>query len=428
MGQNALPSRELTPAQRAKVFDKTAATVAKSYFDPRFNGIDWPRIARESRESIIALEDPEQFEVAMHDLVHKLGTSHTGFFHQSVRRVPGRLGIGASFRRAEMASGPRWVAQDVHEGGPGNAAGLRPMDVLVAIDGKPITPPEAPMFAMGTDVSLQIERAGAAVTLPVSIPIPRSRKQPYAEPNPVVTRILPDGTGYIKVVVLPGLLGLDVARSIDRAFEALASCDRLLLDLRGHLGGGLGVLRVMSHLTPDKLPIGYTVTRKLAGTGVDKNTLRKLDRLPTNLPNPLAIASMAVRFVGRDPSVLLVSEGLGPKRWHGHVAILTNEHTVSAGEMIAAFAKENGLAKLVGTETAGRLIPGSGFKVGHGYMLIMPKAQYITWTGQRFEGAGVKPDVESPWTPQRGDGEVDNQLQQALVGLGSCSHNSDLGA
>jgi hypothetical protein len=90
----------------------------------------------------------------------------------------------------------------------------------------------------------------------------------------------------------------------------LSSCDKLVLDLRGHVGGGLGVLRLMSHLTPDKLPIGYTVTRKRAETGYDKNTLRRLDRLPTDLPNPLAIASMAVQFVGRDSSVVLVSEGL----------------------------------------------------------------------------------------------------------------------
>lgn len=114
-----------------------------------------------------------------------------------------------------------------------------------------------------------------------------------------------------------------------------------------------------------------------------------------------------------DPSVLLVSEGLGPKRWHNHVAIITNEHTVSAGEMVAAFASENGLAKLVGTETAGRLIPGSGFKVGYGYMLVMPKAEYVTWGGQRFEGSGVKPDVEVPWVPlPSSDG--DNQADAAL--------------
>src|SRR4051794_17122550 len=149
MGQSASPSRKLTSAQRAEVFDKTASRVTKQYFDPRFNGTDWPRLAKESRESIIAKDDPEQFELAMHDLVRKLGTSHTGFFHQSVRRVPARLAIGASFRRAEMEAGPHWVAQDVHAGGPGEAAGLRPMDVLLSINDKPISPPDAPMFPMG---------------------------------------------------------------------------------------------------------------------------------------------------------------------------------------------------------------------------------------------------------------------------------------
>jgi len=37
------------------------------------------------------------------------------------------------------------------------------------------------------------------------------------------------------------------------------------------------------------------------------------------------------------------------------------------------------MATIVGTETAGRLIPGSGFKVGHGYVAIFPRAAYITW-------------------------------------------------
>jgi len=119
MARSDSRSRHLTLAQRAEVFDKTAAKVAKQYFDPKFNGTDWPRIAKDSRERIVALEDPEAFELAMHELVRKLGTSHTGFFHKSVRRVPARLAIGVSFRRAEPESGPCWVAQDVHAGGPG---------------------------------------------------------------------------------------------------------------------------------------------------------------------------------------------------------------------------------------------------------------------------------------------------------------------
>jgi carboxyl-terminal processing protease len=424
-----LKPTNLTSKHRAQIFDKAAKLVTKEYFDPAFNGTDWPKRAAESRGRIVALDDPDSFELGMHDLVRSLKTSHTGFFHQSVRRVPGRLAIGASFRRAETESGLFWVAQDVHEAGPGHLAGLRPLDHLKAIDGKPIVPPEQPMFPMGTNVSLTVHRASGLGTatpgvtdelvLGVTIPAPRSRKQPYAEPRAVTSSILASGVGYLKVSILPGLLGLDVAREIDAAVAELARRDRLIIDLRGHLGGGLGVLRLMSHLTPGKLPIGYTVTRKAAERGYDKNRLPTLDRLPTHLPNPLAIASMAIRHGLRDPSVLLVSEGLGPQRWHGRVVLLVNEHTVSAGEMVAAFAAENGLARIIGSETAGRLIPGTGTKVGQGYMLIIPKAQYITWSGNRFEGSGIKPDVQIPWSIEGFLDGGDNQMRAALDVLGA---------
>ncbi len=186
------------------------------------------------------LDDPEAFETAVHKLVSKLGTSHTGFFHQSVRRVPGRLSIGANFRRAETEAGPSWIVQDVHTGGPGSKAGLRRFDVLVAVNGKAVTPPETPTLPMGAEVSLQLRRDLQELTLTISIPALRSRKQPSAEIDPVVTKRLAEDTGYLKVAVLPGLLGLDVARSIDKAFEELASCQKLVLDLRGHLAADWG--------------------------------------------------------------------------------------------------------------------------------------------------------------------------------------------
>src|SRR5689334_13035642 len=104
---------QLTFDQRAQIFDKTVAKVTKEYFDPNFNGTRWPELARDSRQEILANEDAEAFERSMHELVRRLGTSHTGFFHQSVKRVPARLAIGATFHKAT-----RWIVQDVHEGGP----------------------------------------------------------------------------------------------------------------------------------------------------------------------------------------------------------------------------------------------------------------------------------------------------------------------
>lgn len=405
---------ELSRSQRADIFDKTAQKISKHYFDPVFNGTNWPERAAEERSRIIAIEQPEPFELAMHDLVRSLRTSHTGFFHQSVRRVPARLAIGASFRRVETPDGAGWAVQDVHEGGPAHSAGLRPLDVLRKINSVPVVPPEQPMFPMGTKPRLLVERDSGILNLDVTIPPPRSREQPYSEPKAVSWSVLDGSVGYLKVSIFPGLIGLDVSREIDSAVKELAGCDRLILDLRGHLGGGLGVIRLMSHLTPDKIPIGYTVSRRKAEAGYRKEDLPKLDRLPTDKPNWIAVASLALKFGGRDPSVVFVSEGLGSQKWHGRVVILVNEHTVSAGEMVSAFAQENALAKIVGTETAGRLIPGSGFKVGHGYMVIMPKAAYLTWSGQRFEGTGILPDVEVPWSPDAYIAGDDNQLNAAL--------------
>ena len=413
-GESILQLTRLSFAQRAEVFDKTAAKITKDYFDPKFNGVDWPAIVKERRAGIVSLEEPEAFEMAMHDLVRSLGTSHTGFFHQSVRRVPARLAIGATFGKTDSGGHQTWMARDVHDGGPAQVSGLKVLDVLKAINGIAIAPPQQPMFPMGTEASLLIMRGSEKMTLTVTIPAPRSRKQPYSEMKAVTFSVLEGNVGYLKVSILPGLLGLDVARSMDAAVAALAECDHLILDLRGHLGGGLGVLRLMSYLTPDKLPIGFTLTRKTAQKGYDKNKLARLDHLPTNLPNPIAIASMALKFAGRDSSVLLVAEGLGRQKWHSSIIVLINEHTVSAGEMVAAFASENKLAKLVGAETAGRLIPGSGFKVGQGYLLIMPKAEYITWHGGRFEGAGVKPDVYVSWAGEKLAAGKDQQLEFAL--------------
>ena len=108
-----------------------------------------------------------------------------------------------------------------------------------------------------------------------------------------------------------------------------------------------------------------------------------------------------------DKSILIVTEGLGPQRFH-------NEHTSSAGEMVVAFAQENGLATIVGTKTAGRLLSGSAFKAGFGYMLGLPVAAYLTWEGKLIEGKGVAPAVRVEMRPEHLFAGEDAQMKRAL--------------
>lgn len=110
----------------------------------------------------------------------------------------------------------------------------------------------------------------------------------------------------------------------------------------------------------------------------------------------------------------MVTEGLGPQKFHGRVAILVNEHTASAGEMLAAFAEENGLATMVGTKTAARLLSGSTFKAGFGYIVGLPAAAYLTWQGKLIEGKGVTPSVPVELLPDDLLAGQDPQMQKAI--------------
>ncbi|HUB58833.1 MAG TPA: S41 family peptidase [Candidatus Micrarchaeia archaeon] len=91
-----------------------------------------------------------------------------------------------------------------------------------------------------------------------------------------------------------------------------------------------------------------------------------------------------------------------------------NKHTASAGEMLAAFAEENGLATIVGATTAARLLSGSTFKAGSGYFVGLPAAAYLTRQGKLIEGKGVTPSVSVALSPDDLLAGQDPQMQKAI--------------
>jgi C-terminal processing protease CtpA/Prc len=121
-----------------------------------------------------------------------------------------------------------------------------------------------------------------------------------------------------------------------------------------------------------------------------------------------------LRYGFIDKSILVVTEGHGPQKFHGRVVILVNEHTASAGEMVAAFAEENKLATIVGKKTPGRLLSGTTFRVKPGYILGLPVAAYLTWQGSLIEGRGITPSVPIDLSPDQLLASEDAQMQAAL--------------
>src|ERR1700693_1127300 len=379
----------LTLAERTKIFDKVCRLVETKHFNPSMNSVDWNSLARNRRDRILASAEPETFEKEVQGLVAELKTSHTGFRHTGMRNIPARHAINATMQRIPVNGGERWMFQDVHQGGPAYLAGIRPGDLLLGNGEREIRPPDDLTFSVGESASLGIEKLhGGRQTVKVQLPMPKSKTHPVTAPKAVHAEKLSDEIGILKVAMFPGVIGIDVAKDIDRAIESLDGCNRLIVDLRGNTGGGIGGLRLMSYLTPGKLEVGYSLTRKRRERGYRREELTRFGRIPSH---KATLIWLAARYAFVEKSILVVTEGLGQQRFHGRVVLLVNEHTASAGEMVSAFAEENNLATIVGTKTPARLLSGSAYKVGHGYILGLPVAAYLTWQGRMLENNGIAP-------------------------------------
>jgi len=397
---------------KEKVYSRVCELVTRKHFDPGMNGANWEELSKARRDQILRSTCDEEFEKGIQDLLAELKTSHTGFRHSKSAKIPGRHAIAATFMHCNFDGEQRWMFQDVHEGGPAHAAGLRPGDILLQVRNRELKPPEPAIFPVGEDSQYAVQRPdGKRIVGNLIVPSPRSKIHPVIVPKAVLCSQLPDGVGWLKVTMFPGAVGIDLARMFDTAIAHLKDSTRLIVDLRGNTGGGIGGLRLMSYLTPGKKEVGYSLTRARKEKGYAREKLPRFGHIPSQ---KATLFWLALRYGFIDKSILVVTEGLGPQKFHGRVVILVNEHTASAGEMVAAFAEENGLATIVGTKTAARLLSGSTFKAGSGYIVGLPVAAYLTWQGRLIEGKGVSPSVPVELLPDHLIAGQDPQMQKAI--------------
>jgi C-terminal processing protease CtpA/Prc len=381
---------------------------------------DWRGLFAANQACLEQVRSTAAFEGEMNRVLAQGRLSHVAFFHSNGSSAPARYAINATFCRADLEGiGQRWMFQDVHPGGPAERAGITPGDVLLTVNGRTFVPPDMPTFGLGQDADLIVAR-GDGSTTSVRVVLPKApangkpgARPPMAEPTSVTASMLDPDIGYLRVAFFPGVNGQRFARELETVMRTIGDCRRLVVDLRGNLGGFVGSLRLMSALTPERIPVGYSLTRRGSDGGWTRESLPCIDHLPESRFDVLL---MALRFLvlNRDRSIRLATEGLGSRPFHGRVVMLINEHTLSAGEMVAAFAAENGLATLVGTRTGGQVLGGGNFAVGSGFVLRFPAAAWFMWSGAVVEGMGVPPHQEIPLGASERRTGVDRQVLAAL--------------
>lgn len=228
---------QLSSQDRHTILENVLSALRRRFYSPeRLNG-DWEAAVERYRPIIEAAESADMFEKAMSDLLAELKTSHVGFFHSSARRASSRAALSATYLADETPHGNRWIFQDVHAGGAAALAGIAPGDILVAVEGRQITPPDHPVFPMGKQTAIDIvDGKDQRRSVSVDVARPKGKKLHFVEPRLVEARQLRDGLGYLKIAMFPGMVGVEVANEISDGVNSLGDIDSLIIDLRGNTG------------------------------------------------------------------------------------------------------------------------------------------------------------------------------------------------
>ncbi len=236
-------------------------------------------------------------------------------------------------------------------GSPAAKAGLRPGDLVKAIDERHTRPMPALVAerlmrgAPGSSVKLSVLRAGAE---PFDVTVVRERLAPALTEG----RMLDAATGYVRV----GEFTATTARDVRGHVESLqrSGATHLLLDLRDAAWGSPADAVGVAELFLQGGPVA-----KLVGRRADEKLLQ----------------ADAARSV-----------------WSGPLAVLVTNGTAGPGEVVAAALLDAGRAKLVGEHTFGRAAVSKTVPLPEGGM-VLTVAKYMSPKGTSIHGQGLAPSV-----------------------------------
>ena len=305
MTKTNMTTNTLGPKQRTEILASVKKCILKQHFNVGgVNYSEWAKRFDQRSPSLLGV-DIEEFEDGVRKALAELASSHTVFYHDRTNRLLPQHSINATIRAFGPDGQQRWHFLDVFEGGPAHLAGIKPGDMLVAVDGTPYAPPTMPPFRIGETHKIAVSSAPGENSreITVSIPFRKGTKDrpPIVEPKSPIHRVAAPKTGLLKIPFFPGPTGISFANALDVAMRNLSSqgCDRLIIDLRGNIGGSLGFARLASYLCAGRIPIGHSLTPTRLRKGYTRDSLPRVPMPRTTSEFMLALA----RFALRDKSV-----------------------------------------------------------------------------------------------------------------------------
>lgn len=321
------PGKSIAESPVVRSFVSAVSLIQRSYIKPP----EWDVLTRLAIDRMLHSLDPHSNFYDLNQFTEMQNEQNSHYF-----------GIGATIDRRNNSL----YVVGVMPGMPADRAGLRYGDEIVEVEGKAVeTWPQKKVMAnvrgeRGTLVDITIERAGLLGRK--DLVIERS-EVPYLSVRS--SFMIRPGTGYID---LTGGFSQETTNELREAIRKLKSqgMEQLLIDLRQNPGGLLKQAIEVSELF---LPAGRVIVSVVGREG------RSLQRS-------------------------YVSENQTPELFP--LALLIDEGTASAAEILAGALQENGRALIVGEESFGKGLVQTVFRLRDGTGLSLTTARYLTPNGR----------------------------------------------
>ena len=323
------------------------------------------------------IDDETMLNAALEGIMESLDDRHSVYIEPDIFAITandlsGELqGIGARVQAEEESGDIRIVS--VLKGTPAEDAGLRGGDIFRSVDGVDVSTLNQMELVIkvrgpaGTTVNLTMQRGEDLLDFVV--------KRARIILDSVESEQLDDGIGYIRLLDFSSKAATqltDTLLEMDAQF-----LDALVLDLRDNPGG---LLQAALDITSLFLPPGEIILHEVF---TDREEIFRAQGQYAGLNIP--------------------------------IAILVNENSASASELLSAALRENGIATIIGETTFGKGSVQSQIQLANGGGVRYTIAEWLTPERNSIEGNGVQPDILVEWDAlEAADDEADPQLEAAI--------------
>jgi carboxyl-terminal processing protease len=284
-------------------------------------------------------------------------------------------GIGAYISRPEDGGD---VLLEPIPGNPAEQAGIVSGDILLAVDGEPVTTEMtvAEIAAMvkgekGSSVVLTILHPDAADTVEISVV-----RDDILLPSVTFRLLEENGTiGYVRLSRFSGESSAEVSEALHDLQEQGA--EQFILDLRQNRGGLLDAAVGVADQFLDEGVILFQQSRD---------------------DGERTFSATAETLVPEAPLIVLIDSG-----------------TASAAEIVAGALRDQGRAKLLGSEaTFGKGSVQLVYDLSDGSSVHVTSARWLTPDGTQLDGQGIEPDEFVEVTQEAIDNGRDEVLERAV--------------